>query len=125
VKALTVRQPWAELIVAGEKDVENRTWRMKHPELIAIHAGLGFDQHNPPIRRKLDAGAIIGVVEVVECVEGSKSPWALPGNWHWLLTGARRLSKPIPYRGSLGLWTVDPATERLIRSRLRQRTVER
>jgi hypothetical protein len=26
-RALTVRQPWASLIIAGIKDVENRTWR--------------------------------------------------------------------------------------------------
>jgi hypothetical protein len=61
------------------------------------------------------------VVDVVDCVQGSTSPWAVSGQWHWLLANPRRLTKPIPYRGALGLWTVDPAAERLIRSRLRAR----
>lgn len=26
LRVLTIRQPWADLIMAGEKDVENRTW---------------------------------------------------------------------------------------------------
>ena len=28
MKILSIRQPWASLIVAGVKDVENRTWPM-------------------------------------------------------------------------------------------------
>jgi len=119
MKALTVRQPWAELIVRGRKDVENRPWRTNHRNLLAIHAGLGFDPHEPKVRGELESGAIIGVVDVLDCVRGSESPWGLPGQWHWILGNARRLSKPIPYRGALGLWNVDPETERLLRSRLR------
>ncbi len=44
MKALSIRQPWAWLIVNGYKDVENRTWdcpRTFHPpERIYVHAGL-------------------------------------------------------------------------------------
>jgi hypothetical protein len=121
MKALTIRQPWAELIIRGDKDVENRTWRTNHTGLLVIHAGQGFDAHTPKVHGPFDRGAIIGVVSVVRCIEGSKSPWALPGNWHWLLTDPRRLTKPIPYSGKLGLWDVDPKTVKLIRSRLRVR----
>jgi hypothetical protein len=119
MKALTVRQPWAELIIRGQKDVENRSRTTTHRGQLAIHAGLGLDSSEPKVQGELDRGAIIGVVDVVGCVQGSKSPWAVSGQWHWLLANPRRLSKPIPYRGALGLWTVDPATEGLIRSRLR------
>ena len=27
MKAITIKQPWASLIVHGIKDIENRTWR--------------------------------------------------------------------------------------------------
>ena len=118
VKALTVRQPWAELIIRGQKDIENRSRQTNHRGQLAIHAGLGFDDGEPKVRGELDRGAIVGVVDVVDCVQGSTSPCAVSGQWHWLLANPRRLSKSIPYRGALGLWTVDPATERLIRSRL-------
>lgn len=37
--ALSIRQPWAWLIVNGHKDVENRSWRTKFRGLVAIHAG--------------------------------------------------------------------------------------
>ena len=37
MKALTVKQPWATLILAGEKDVENRTRRTNYRGPLAIH----------------------------------------------------------------------------------------
>jgi hypothetical protein len=120
MKALTVRQPWAELIVRGQKDVENRSRRTTHRGQLAIHAGLRREASEPEVQGQLDRGAIIGVVDVVGCVQGSRSPWAESGQWHWLLANPRRLSKPILKRGALGLWTVDPATERLIQRRLRE-----
>ncbi len=39
VKVLSIRQPWAWLIVNGYKGVENRTWNTKHRGLFLIHAG--------------------------------------------------------------------------------------
>lgn len=54
MKALTVKQPWASLIITGIKDVENRTWPVPRQEptgpmgpfpfWIAIHAGASFDR---------------------------------------------------------------------------------
>src|SRR5436189_5084024 len=40
MKALSVRQPWAWLIVNGYKDIENRDWATKRRGRIWIHAGL-------------------------------------------------------------------------------------
>ena len=39
MKAITISQPWAHLIVRGEKRVENRTWPTEHRGPLAIHAG--------------------------------------------------------------------------------------
>ena len=44
MKALTIRQPWASLIVEGVKTVETRSWNTKHRGSLAIHAGL----YKPP-----------------------------------------------------------------------------
>jgi hypothetical protein len=44
---LTVKQPWAELLVCGLKTVENRTWGVPHSVMgkrIAIHASKTFDR---------------------------------------------------------------------------------
>jgi hypothetical protein len=39
MKALTICQPYAHLIVRGEKRVENRTWPTRYTGPLAIHAG--------------------------------------------------------------------------------------
>ena len=39
LKAISIRQPWAWLIVNGYKDVENRTWKAKYTGALLIHAG--------------------------------------------------------------------------------------
>lgn len=43
VKVLSVRQPWAYLIIAGFKDVENRNWKTEYRGPLYIHAGKTFD----------------------------------------------------------------------------------
>jgi hypothetical protein len=67
MRALTIRQPWASLIICGEKDVENRTRTTRYRGVLAIHAGHRFDQDLQPWQRSIVAqvdafprGAIIG-----------------------------------------------------------------
>lgn len=48
LRALTILQPWAHLIVRGRKRVENRTWEptvrgLAVGDYLAIHAGMRFD----------------------------------------------------------------------------------
>lgn len=38
MKTLSVRQPWASLLVSGLKDIENRTWAPNFRGRIMIHA---------------------------------------------------------------------------------------
>jgi hypothetical protein len=109
VRAITIRQPWAELIVRGTKDVENRSWRTHHRGPLLIHAGARahaelFEEHGVP--DSAERGAIIGVVEVVDCTQDHTSPWHEEGTWGWYLTGARRFEKPIPLKGRRGLFEV-------------------
>lgn len=78
VRTLTIRQPWAEWIIAGEKDVENRTWSTSHRGLLGIHAGrsvaalreMGLDPAGFVL------GALVGVVELVDIVRNHPSRWA-------------------------------------------------
>ena len=90
MRALTVKQPWASLIMAGVKDVENRTWpvpstvvgcrtadgRLHSPLRIAVHAGLAVDydafKRHPDIhplwgRPRYPTGVLLGYVTVVGC----------------------------------------------------------
>ena len=128
MNALTVKQPWAWFIAHGHKRIENRTWPTSYRGPLAIHAGKSADtltahtldalrQLDIPVPRpsELTMGAIIGVVELVGCIELASAPDALredpwaQGPWLWILANARTVA-PIRYRGQLGLWTPDAAT---------------
>jgi hypothetical protein len=79
MKVLSVRQPWAYLIVAGYKDIENRTWYTGHRGPLLIHASKGVDPENfmPKQRQYIESagivipedlprGAIVGSVNLVD-----------------------------------------------------------
>ena len=129
IRALTVKQPWASLIVSGAKPVENRTWPIpgtwaaRGPLL--IHAGRGFDRMallHPGLREELEAqswpdwelpsGAVVAVAREVACHRDGPgccdSPYAEPHCWHWELTGVTELNEPVPAKGRLGLWRPSP-----------------
>ena len=42
MKAITVRQPWAWLLIQGTKDIENRDWPTNVRGQVAIHAAKGM-----------------------------------------------------------------------------------
>jgi len=125
MKALTVKQPWAHWIVSGQKNVENRSRRTHYRGELLIHAGTAWDHTSQARQIELELalgltrpssddvpyGAIIGSVQVVNCIRDSWSPWAAPGRWHWLLRNPVVFSTPIPCRGMLGLWNVPTELE--------------
>jgi hypothetical protein len=123
--ALSVRQPWAWAIIHAGKDIENRMWRHPNPGLrfrgpVCIHAssGLGREEFEdaidsvelaagPGVRflphaHELVRGAIIGVVDVVDVVRQSSSPWWC-GPVGLVLANPRPVT-PIPCKGQLGFF---------------------
>jgi activating signal cointegrator 1 len=135
MKALTLRQPWASLVVAGRKRYETRSWRTPFRGLVAIHASKGFTTEYQELaddfgRRglldcPLPTGAIIGVARIASCEPTENVRARLgalerevgdygPGRFAWRLEGVRSLQDPIPCRGALSLWTVPPAVAREI-----------
>lgn len=108
IPILSVRQPWAALIVEGTKPVENRTWRTNYRGPLLIHAGRKPDvsaqrRYGDLVTGALDFGGIVGVVELRDCVDNSASEWAFPEHIHWMLAEARRLPF-VAMRGRLGLF---------------------
>lgn len=123
MKALSVRQPWAELIVQGKKTLELRTWSVKHRGPLAIHASTNIEREAcaahgiDPVR--VSAGAIIGVVDLVEIVELDAVAFAARRSEHladerfntsplfgWQLANPRALPHPRVVHGRMGLFTV-------------------
>jgi hypothetical protein len=111
MRALTVRQPWASLIVAGIKCVENRTWPCEHRGPLLIHAAVtpdDIDEALGLLDGPFPLGAIIGQVRLLDVVRYSArrfkgNPWA-EGPWCWVLGGAVRLRHPVSCKGRLSLW---------------------
>ncbi|MFJ3772468.1 hypothetical protein ACIPX0_12310 [Streptomyces sp. NPDC090075] len=124
-RALTVRQPWAALIAAGLKPVENRSWALPRSFAgpLLIHAGAKDDREGwltPGVREALEGasvpvhvyGAVIAVAGRVTCHrdEGCCAQWGEHGAFHWVLEDVRRLATPISATGRLGLWRPDENT---------------
>lgn len=100
MKTISLRQPWAYLLCAGVKDVENRTWKLPEKykgETVLIHASaklksdLGSlltyeqrlyiaDHSSEEIKRMrtddFNFSAIIGSVRFVDCIINHPSIWA-------------------------------------------------
>lgn len=108
---------WA--IIYGGKDVENRSRRTNFRGRLLIHASnyrsrdeLEDDaahvrERCPSMPDEVEAGAIIGSVEVYDAWLGAAfvNRWASRSGWHWMLRNPR----PLPVwecKGSLGIWTL-------------------
>jgi hypothetical protein len=124
MKALSIKQPWAHLIMIGAKDVENRSRRTSFRGRFAVHVSLKRADYDDvdveaipsdlrePVRwaweRNALAGRVIGTVELVDCIQDSYSIWANDNYWHWVLRDPRPYPQPRPAKGQLGLWEWDP-----------------
>lgn len=116
--ALSIRQPWAWLIVNAGKDIENRCWRTNYRGPMLIHAAKGCTREEyddaldfaldikgaiqMPDRESIERGGIIGYANLVDCVSASLSPWFV-GEWGFVL----RNVMPLPFtpcKGSLGFF---------------------
>lgn len=127
MKAISIKQPWASLVIYGGKDIENRTWRTTYRGPVLIHASKRLDQKEiygflclkgdrnivieywpKEISYRYDEmplGGIIGVVDIVDCVTESDSKWFV-GPFGFVLANPR----PLPFhacRGALGFWNCD------------------
>lgn len=119
---LSVRQPWAWLIVNGHKPVENRSWSTGFRGLLLIHAGktldpsyldevqqsllLEFGDAAPrlPAFDALERGGIVGQAVVTDCVREHSSRY-FTGPWGFVLARATPLPF-VPFRGQQGFFNV-------------------
>ena len=132
MKALSIKQPWAELIVSGIKDIENRTWRTNFRGRVYVHASQKYDQRHRDMsslftypqwdslatEKQYDfcqptwqISAIIGEVDIVDCVQNHPSVWAEKGVWNWVLANPVMYKEPIlNVKGGLSFWKYETCT---------------
>lgn len=135
MRALTVRQPYADAIAWNQKPIENRTTPLPAKYIgvdVLLHAAK--EPHASKLTVK-DLAQIIGC-QGCENWAGTRSavlavirfkgfhladasihwccrPWGQvptaqhPKVWHWEITEVIRLTEPVPASGALGFWTPD------------------
>jgi hypothetical protein len=127
VPCLSVRQPYAWLIVNGIKPVENRTWPTRFRGRILIHASANYPKRDYDDDRKAYhdrwgvaypnrdelVGGIVGSATVVDCVTAHPSEWWV-GPYGFVLEKPRAFAKLIPFKGALGIFNVPVSIVRAV-----------
>ena len=121
MKALSLKQPWAELILQGKKKIEIRKWNTKFRGEFLIHASKTPDDKSMEEfcfeKQSLPLGFIVGKAELVEVKNYretkdseedkdkhlASADW---GCWGFVLQNVERL-RPIKANGMLGFWDFD------------------
>ncbi len=141
MKCISLWQPWASLLVLGSKQVETRSWSTGYRGPLLIHASkrknigelvqllcdwefIHFQEALRPlgngpvaIQTSLPFGAIIGQVELVDCLpteslkanlEPSERSFGnfAPGRFGWIMANPVLFEQAIPYKGSQGFFNV-------------------
>ena len=125
MKALTIKEPWATLIIEGYKMYEFRSWKTNYRGKILIHAGMSLEKDNAQkfkdYNLNYSKGAIIGEAEITDCIFVTKeineklrqiNPLVYGKSGHvekyaWKLENIKKYENPIPVKGQLGLWNYD------------------
>jgi hypothetical protein len=98
MKVISVRQPWAWVIMNGGKDIENRRWATRYRGPLLIQAGARrptgpeMDEARIYARKRgvnlpedFDLGGIVGMVRLDDCITKSRSKW-FQGPVGWVLS---------------------------------------
>jgi hypothetical protein len=131
--AISSKQPWAALLVAGEKTVDVRTWPTPRRGRVLIHAGKAAD-HWPEAWALITTpellelarlrGGIIGVANLIDCVSyptakafsratanhRNEPTWFQPGGMHGFVFQDAHPIAYHPYPGQPMFFTVDDFT---------------
>ena len=126
MKVLTIKQPWATLIMEGYKRFEFRSWQTKYRGDLLIHAGKGVDREAVSRLKKympeeLPKGKILGRVKLIDCIkcdenfknkclQENKDVYAksrFKENYARQLEIEEVYKEPIEAKGQLGLWNYE------------------
>lgn len=133
IPILSIKQPWAWLIMNEYKDIENRSWQTKYRGPLYIHAGKKFDKtlfdNEPSLEsctanqitamflggmynhhHEMKLGGIVGRVRLVDILDPLHKPnysyWWEPGFYGWVFEDPEKIDF-FPCRGKLGLFKLE------------------
>lgn len=126
MKVLTIRQPWATLIMQGDKRFEFRSWKTTYRGEFLIHAGRTIDKEARERLKKflpeeLPTGKILGKVTLVNCIKCDENfkEMCLKENpevyakstfterYAFELENTEEFGEPIEAKGKLSFWEYD------------------
>lgn len=125
MKVLTVKEPWASLIINGYKEYEFRSWKTNYRGRILIHAGLTLEEdaskNFKDYNLNYGKGEIIGEATLTDCILVTDkleddlyklNPLVYAKSKHsrvyaWKLEDIKVYNRRIPSKGRLGLWNYD------------------
>lgn len=106
MKALSIRQPYAELILSGAKRIEYRNWNTTFRGRFYVHAPMIIEREAAELEKldtsKLITGAIVGKATLWKVLHLRNVDYS----YGFLLKDPKRLKKPIPYTGQLHFFDV-------------------
>lgn len=127
MKAVTLWQPWASLIVVGAKRIETRNWATRYRGEIAIHAAQKWNRELMAIAAEcrcwtgdpglLPLGAVVATARLTDCLPTESPELAhilteqevrlgdySAGRFAWVLEDVQPLPVPVFCSGAQGLW---------------------
>ena len=125
MKVLTIKEPWATLIIEKYKKYEFRSWKTNYRGKILIHTSQVIEkdmkERFKDYKLNYKCGYIIGEAELVDCIKIDEkfeknlrkiNPLIYARSGHvrkyaWKLENIVKYDKPIPCKGKLGLWNYE------------------
>lgn len=104
MKALSIKDPWASMILQGEKTIETRTWKTNYRGELVICVS------KKPISPL--SGFAVCIVNLVDCRPMTKEDIEFakcdiyPNAYSWVLDNVRKI-EIFPVKGQLGLLNID------------------
>ncbi len=124
MKCLSIKQPFADLIISGKKKIEIRSWKTNYRGELLIHASRTPDKYALKRFRikesNIGLGKIIGKVNLVDCkaytnkryflrdrnlhlAEGYKADYC----YGFVLENPVKFKRPLNLKGKLGIFNVE------------------
>jgi len=103
-KAISLKQPWANLVTSGKKTIETRKWSTKYRGDLVI-----CSSQNPKIEPYGKALCIVELYEVRPMKKKDEKNACIkvyPKAQAWFLRNLRPISPPIPVKGSLSIFNL-------------------
>ena len=111
LKALSLKQPYANWVSSGKKTLETRTWSTNYRGDILICASTTGKGEPKGVALCLVELVAIRPMKVSDklaaCID------LYPGAYAWELKNLRRLDTPLPVKGKLGLFNIEVDKELL------------